>query len=110
MFVTDAERSFLAVVQAQAPDVGYGRMMQIISHAWWRMDPVGAFTEGLPFGLLDGDDAAHAAAAARHDLLFQPRLMQDAITARFREQYERDRAALTGLEYRKLTEGTWRNE
>lgn len=45
------ERIFLSLVRTMK-HIGYGRMMQIISHEWFRHDPTGALITGTCYGLL----------------------------------------------------------
>lgn len=40
------ELPFVAIVREQGENIGYGRMMQIISHIWREKDPVAAFVVG----------------------------------------------------------------
>lgn len=66
-----SERIFLAVVRRCAAVIGYGRMMQIISHEWWRRDPIGALTVGTCYALLPADDRTANEEIARADKIFQ---------------------------------------
>ena len=65
-----AERAFLFCVRA-FKDLGYGRMMQIISHEWYRYDPNGAALANTCYGLLEGKDRAAYQALADTDPLFK---------------------------------------
>jgi len=51
----DRERAFLEIVRAFA-DIGYGRMMQLVSHEWWRYDKNGALVASSAFALLSPGD------------------------------------------------------
>lgn len=49
------EQKFLVLVR-QYKHIGYGRMMQLVSHEWYRQDPIGALTaEGPCYGQLKGE-------------------------------------------------------
>jgi hypothetical protein len=63
------ERAFLFCIRAFA-DIGYGRMMQIISHEWYRHDPNGAALANTCYGLLDGKERKAYQSLADHDPLF----------------------------------------
>ena len=65
-----AERAFLFCVRAFAV-IGYGRMMQIISHEWYRHDAIGAALANTCYGLLEGNERAAYEALAQSDSLFQ---------------------------------------
>lgn len=45
------EMAFIEFVEANR-DLGYGRMMQLISAVWKKHDPVGALSLGPPYGTL----------------------------------------------------------
>lgn len=40
------EEPFTSMVRQYGPQIGYGRMMQIVSHIWHEKDPVGALVVG----------------------------------------------------------------
>jgi len=65
----DQEAAFLEVVKAFR-SIGYGRMMQIISHQWYQEDRVGAQIVTSAVGLLDQDDRLAFAELVRQDPLF----------------------------------------
>ena len=64
-----AERAWLFCVRAFA-HLGYGRLMQIISHEWYRSDPHGAALANTAYGLLDSADRAAYEDIAKNDSLF----------------------------------------
>jgi hypothetical protein len=66
----DLEHYFLAFVRSHA-QIGYGRMMQIISHEWYRHDPDGAGLANTAYGLLEGDEARAYRSLAERDPLFR---------------------------------------
>lgn len=49
------EQQFLDAV-ASFQDIGFGRMMQIVSFAYHQYDPIAAFTSGDCVGMLSPDD------------------------------------------------------
>lgn len=63
------ERQFLAFVRAHK-EIGYGRMMQIISHEWYRHDPSGAALANTCFGLLEGEERRAYEELAKSDPIF----------------------------------------
>jgi len=65
-----SEEQFLAFIRANK-HLGYGRMMQIISHEWWRHDPHGALSVGDCYALIKPSSEKQASDfEARHDPLF----------------------------------------
>lgn len=66
-----ADRFFLVIVRRCASAIGYGRMMQIVSHEWWRHDPNGALTVGTCYALLSPVDRETHEAMARGDDVFK---------------------------------------
>lgn len=67
---SNIERAFLFCVRAFAA-IGYGRMMQIISHEWYRHDPNGAQIATTCYGLLNGRDRRAYQELADADPLFE---------------------------------------
>ena len=64
------ERVFLTMVR-ELKNIGYGRMIQIISHEWFRHDPIGAALANTCYGLLDPKERPAYEALARGDELFK---------------------------------------
>lgn len=65
------ELQFLAIIRAGARSLGFGRMMQIVSHAWYRSDPIGAQTIGRCYAQLPARQQRDALALAEADPLFR---------------------------------------
>lgn len=65
-----SDRAFLFCVRA-FKDIGYGRMMQIISHEWFRHDPIGAAVANTCYGLLNGDERHAYQSLAETDPIFE---------------------------------------
>lgn len=63
------ERAFLIYVQL-FKNIGYGRMQQIISHEWYRHDPIGAALANTCYGLLDPPERQAYEDLAKNDPLF----------------------------------------
>ena len=66
----DAERAFLFAVRTFAP-IGYGRMMQIISHEWFRKDRMGAKLANTAYGLLPKNEREAYSRLAERDPVFR---------------------------------------
>lgn len=64
------EAQFLALARDAASSLGFGRMMQIISHLWYRSDPIGAQTIGRCYAQLPARQQRDALALAEADPLF----------------------------------------
>ena len=64
------EEAFLEIVKA-FKSIGYGRMMQIISHQWYQEDRNGAHTVVAAVGNLRPDDQRAFAELVRQDPLFR---------------------------------------
>ena len=64
-----AERAWPFCVRAFA-HLRYGRLMQIISHEWYRHDPHDAALTNTYYGLLDNADRVAYEDVAKHDPLF----------------------------------------
>lgn len=64
------ERAFLYIVRS-LKDIGYGRMMQIISHEWFRHDPIGAALANTCYGLLNKKERIAYETLAHNDPLFK---------------------------------------
>lgn len=67
--VMSEEELFLATLRTLT-NIGYGRMIQIVSHEWYRHDPDGALLANTCYGLLDGDERAAYEGIAKGDRLF----------------------------------------
>lgn len=65
----EQERLFLTIVRSMKA-IGYGRMMQIISHEWYRYDPNGAAVANTCYGLLDEKERKAYRSLADRDPLF----------------------------------------
>lgn len=71
----DEERDFLAFIRAHKA-IGYGRMMQIISHQWWREGGPVAHAANTSFAALpERERAAH-----EHVALNDPAFRDEATT------------------------------
>lgn len=64
------DAQFLAEVR-RFKHLGYGRMMQIVSHEWYRSDKTGALVVGICYGLLKGRAQREAVDMAEGDVLFR---------------------------------------
>lgn len=67
---TAKEQEFLDFVR-QHHKIGYGRMMQIISHEWHRVDDIGAMVVGTCVGLLPHDEYMAYLSTKESDPLFK---------------------------------------
>ena len=64
------ERAFLEIVR-RFRGIGYGRMLQIISHEWYRHDPNGAALADTCYALLGKKKQKAYIALAESDPIFQ---------------------------------------